>query len=148
MARQVEKRNPSISIVFTGWLDKEHLEQLYLETDLLVVPSLWPEPFAMVGLEAGLFGVPAVAFNVGGISDWLLDGVNGHLAPSPPDSSGLAEAVWKCLHDQDIYNALRRGATDRARATNMETHVAALLNVFNSVLLDANRPLREASVSE
>ena len=57
---------------------------------LLVVPSVWPEPFGSVGMAAARCGVPAAAFAVGGIPQWLHDGVNGHLAPPilrrPPDS--------------------------------------------------------------
>ena len=48
--------------------------------DLLVVPSVWPEPFGLVGPEAAHHGVPSAAFAVGGIPEWLVDGVSGHLA--------------------------------------------------------------------
>ena len=49
-----------------------------------MVPSIWPEPFGQVGPEAGLYGVPAAAFAVGGTPSWLTDGVNGRLAPGDP----------------------------------------------------------------
>ena len=59
------------------------------KADLLVVPSLWPEPFGLVGIEAGTHGVPAVAYDVGGISDWLIAGYSGELAPgNPPTVEG------------------------------------------------------------
>ena len=57
--------------------------------DLLVVPSLWPEPFGLVGLEGARSRLPAAAFAVGGIPDWLRSGVNGYLAPGdPPTPAG------------------------------------------------------------
>ena len=49
-------------------------------SDLLVVPSVWPEPFGSVGPAAAQHGIPAAAFAVGGIPQWLHEGVNGHLA--------------------------------------------------------------------
>ena len=66
--------------------------------DLLVVPSLWPEPFGLVGLEAARHRLPVAAFAVGGIPDWLRPGVNGYLAPGdPPTPGGLADAIIACL---------------------------------------------------
>ena len=48
--------------------------------DLLVVPSLWPEPYGLVGPEAAAASVPALAFDVGGIREWLIDSETGRLA--------------------------------------------------------------------
>ena len=59
---------PDIHVTFRGWLTSDVLDVLYAESDLLVLPSLWPEPLALVGLEAGRYGLPTVAFDVGGIS--------------------------------------------------------------------------------
>src|SRR5262249_47427659 len=109
----------SLKIEFTGWVDKSRLDTIYAQTDLLVVPSIWPEPFGRIGPEAGLRGIPVAAFNVGGIKDWLIDGVNGFLAPAnPPTAVGLANAVVKCLHDPDIYPKLRTEAVAIASEFN------------------------------
>jgi glycosyltransferase involved in cell wall biosynthesis len=85
---------------FTTWLPQQDCESVYRQTDLLVVPSVWPEPFGLIGPETAQYGVPAVAFAPGGIVDWLTDGVNGRLAPcDPPAAAELAEAVVKSLSD-------------------------------------------------
>ena len=63
---------------------------LLAQSDLLVLPSLWPEPFALVGLEAARHRLPVAAYAVGGIPDWLTSGENGYLAPGdPPTVDGL-----------------------------------------------------------
>ncbi|MBI3759023.1 MAG: glycosyltransferase family 4 protein, partial [Deltaproteobacteria bacterium] len=79
-ADDISRREPSIRIEFVGWKDTNALNLLFDASDLLVVPSLWPEPFGMVGPEAGMRGLPAAAFAVGGVPEWLTDGVNGALA--------------------------------------------------------------------
>jgi glycosyltransferase involved in cell wall biosynthesis len=87
-----------------------------------------------VGTEAGLFGVPAAAFDVGGIRDWLSDGVNGFLAPGiPPTAKGLAQAIIKCLRDPTIHSKLRSGAIEVAQQFNIQNHLIALLEVFSNV---------------
>ena len=90
--------------------------------------------------EAGLHGVPTAAFAVGGIPEWLNDGVNGYLAPgNPPTSSGLAEAITKCLINSETHTRLRRSAMAMARRFEMKNHLTPLLQVFESVVRNGNR---------
>ena len=59
---------------FPGWVGPERRLELLRNADVLIVPSQWPEPFGMVGVEAASVGVPAVAYRAGGIVDWLRAG--------------------------------------------------------------------------
>ncbi len=131
-AQQAQDRHAHLTVTFPGWVSTGDRDSLFAESDLLVVPSLWPEPFGMVGIEAALFGVPSAAFAVGGIPDWLCDGRNGHLAPgNPPTAGGLARSIVRCLEDESHYANLRAGAF--AESTNYTTakHLDALLEVFS-----------------
>ena len=65
-------------MTLTPWLTAAATAEALDQTDLLLVPSLWPEPFGLVGVEAARRGVPAVAFAVGGIPEWLIDGAHRH----------------------------------------------------------------------
>lgn len=123
-----------LSIEFVGWIEKPEVEMLLENCDLLVMPSLWPEPFGLVGLEAGDHGVPTAAFAVGGITDWLIDGVNGYTAPAnPATAAGLAEAIIKCLADSVRHDSLRRGAASIAQQFTLQAQARALLEVFDKV---------------
>lgn len=125
LAHQVESETSVVH--FRGWLGRAEVDQLYRDSDLLVVPSLWPEPFGAVGPEAGSFGVPAVAFGVGGIPDWLHDGVNGRLVREHGDATALAEAVAWCLSDAQRLQRLRSGAAAEASRFTIKAHGEALL---------------------
>jgi glycosyltransferase involved in cell wall biosynthesis len=130
-ASQLAAANPNLSFEFTGWLDEPSRRRVLQRTDLLIMPSLWPEPFGLAGAEAGLFGVPVVAFAVGGIPDWLHNGLNGVLAKGdPPSVKGLADAIVKCTSDEKFYQSLRRGAREQAQQFNMKDHLDALLEIF------------------
>ncbi len=130
--------NPRITIRFTGWIGEKERDELLRASDLLVIPSVWPEPFGLAGVEAGHFSVPSAAFDVGGISDWLKDGVNGHLAAGhPPTAPGLAEAIVTCLRDPAHHAQLQQGALEMARRFPVVSHVALLEAILERVLQSA-----------
>lgn len=133
-ARQIEAEDSQISIGFPGWSDEAQLSAQMQRSRLLVVPSVWPEPYGSVGMAAARYGVPAAAFAVGGIPEWLHDGVNGHLASAtPPTAAGLAEAILQCLRDPEHYAELSSGARQLAARASMQRHVPELISVFARV---------------
>jgi len=100
---------------FAGWVNPAELGAFYAAAKLVVVPSRWPEPFGMIGLEAMHYGRPVVAFNAGGISDWLQDGVTGLLAPEQ-DVKALAAAMERLLRDDELCSRMGRQAQEAVRS--------------------------------
>ncbi len=124
---QAEAEARRVSVRFLGWVDRAERERWMRQADLLAVPSVWPEPFGMVGVEAGGVGLPSVAFAVGGIPDWCEPGVSGELAPgTPPTPEGLADALVRALSNAEHHARLREGAWRVARRFSAEAHVDAL----------------------
>ncbi len=96
---------------------------------LLAMPSRLPaggfagEGFGIVYLEAGAYGKPVVAGNVGGAPDAVRDGETGLLV-DPTDPVEVAGAIVSLLQDADL--AGRLGANGRANAlAHTWPHVAA-----------------------
>jgi glycosyltransferase involved in cell wall biosynthesis len=119
---------------FLGWVQGSARTKLLRSADLLAVPSTWPEPFGLVGIEAGCVGVPAVAFRLGGIPDWLVPGKSGELAPGEaPAAPALADAVVRALHDGNHWNRLRQGAWNIARHFTRERHLDRLEAILERV---------------
>lgn len=134
-ANEVLGNHTEISVTFAGWLSGSRMQELYRQADLFVLPSLWPEPFGKVGPEAGLFGVPAVAFPVGGVRAWLENGVNGVLADSgPPSASVFAKAATAVLEDETRWRRLSIGSIQNAARFEVSRHVDALESIFQTVL--------------
>jgi glycosyltransferase involved in cell wall biosynthesis len=120
-------RQPNFKVAFTGWLSDAGCMASVDDAHLLLVPSCWPEPFGMVGVEAALRGVPAVAFAVGGIPEWLTDGINGKLVPAdPPDAVRFADAIIACLADAAGFERMRARCRDMARRFSVDAHVTKL----------------------
>lgn len=121
-------------IQFTGWQSHSELGKYYRQARVVVVPSVWPEPFCIVGIEAMSYGKPVVAFDVGGISDWLEDSQTGFLVPRQ-DVMGLAQKIEILLKDKEL--AEKFGKQGRVNAENRFTkdiHLKKLMQVFESIL--------------
>lgn len=129
-ARDIEARCP-VSIEFTGWVEAAARSALLARTRVLVVPSRWPEPFGLVGLEAAQHGVPAVAFDVGGVREWLQDDVNGLLVTPEGGRSTLAQAIATVLRDPAMRARLSAGAQAAAARLNACAHITELERVLS-----------------
>ncbi len=84
-------------IELVGWTDQ--VEKYYQSCDLVIVPSRWQEPFGLIGIEAFSRKKAVVAFNVGGISDWLKHEENGILV-----KKHTPEALAKALEYAHSHN--------------------------------------------
>ena len=98
-------------INFAGWVEHASLHDRLRQSNFVVVPSRWPEPFGMVGIEAMSRGRAVVAFATGGIPDWLEDGVTGLLA-RPGDAASLAAGMQRLLDDPGLSQAMGRAGQE------------------------------------
>ena len=121
-----------IEVKAPGWLDAGARTDLLSRSRLLAVPSVWPEPFGLVGLEAAALGVPAVAFDTGGISEWLTDGVNGTLVDPAGGAAALGHAIAALLADPAGLARLSTGALNVARRLDVDAHLSRLEAVFET----------------
>ena len=123
-------------VIFHGWKSHEELAELYRTCCFLVVPSVWPEPFGICGIEAAFFGKPAVAFNVGGISEWLIDGETGFLV-EPYNKAKMADRIMALLADDDLRRRMGKRARELAlEKYSPEKHIERLLTIFKRAIAD------------
>jgi len=124
---------------FAGWLTEYDLEQAYATAALVAVPSLWPDPYAMVGPEAMIRGRPVVAYASGGIPEWIIPGQTGLSVPTG-DIPGLASALRKLLTDADRREAMgRRGRDWVIAAHDPDNHVRDLGAVIRHAIATYQR---------
>jgi glycosyltransferase involved in cell wall biosynthesis len=90
---------------------------------VVIVPSIFPEPFGLVATEAMAVGTPVVASAVGGLPDVLDHGRAGVLVP-PGDPTALRRAVVELLVDPDRRAAL--AAAGRRQAARLDGSEAML----------------------
>jgi glycosyltransferase involved in cell wall biosynthesis len=96
------------AVEFRGWLGRAETQALIASAACLALPSVWPEPCGLAGLEAVAADVPVAAFDVGGIREWLVPGLNGELASAaPPSALGLAGALQRALALRESWDSTR-----------------------------------------
>ena len=132
MQRLARRTGVERRVSFKGWLDAEKLAQELADASVVVIPSLWPEPFGLVGIEALAAGRPVIASATGGVEDWLDDGVSG-LCVKPGDVLDLARALNELLADPE--RQMKMGLAGREAVNSRfsaERHISALLDAYAS----------------
>ena len=93
------------AVTFLGYVPSKKMPGLMQSCDILVVPSVWPEPFARVVLEGMINHMTLVVTPTGGTGEIVEDGKNGLSFPAG-DSFALAERVARLAADPDMRHKL------------------------------------------
>jgi glycosyltransferase involved in cell wall biosynthesis len=98
-----------------------------------LVPSIWPEPFGIVSLEAMALGRPLIGSRTGGIVDCVADGLTGLLVP-PGDPVALRGAIVRLLDNAALREDLGRAAREHAASFRASAVVPRVEALYRHVL--------------
>lgn len=100
-------------VTFTSFVARPDLPGILRASDVVVVPSVWPEPFALTVLEGMAAGAAVVASTAGGITEQLGDaGI-----PVPPgDVDALAGVLEHLADDPAALTAAQQRCREHAAA--------------------------------
>lgn len=115
-----EKLQLGKNVSFLGFVDNTTRDSSYKKCSVFVLPSIWPETFGKVGIEAMSVGRPVVATDVGGVRDWLHDGKNGYLVP-PNNPEMLAEKIINILSSKTTATKFSKQAEKTAQEFSIES---------------------------
>lgn len=140
---RLEKLTLSIGVShlvkFVGKVNTHELIRYYKTCSLIGIPSLWPEAFGLSGVEAMAYGKPVVAYNTGGINEWLIDGVTGYLV-SPGDIKELADKINLVLSDPDSAKSMGRAGRERVvELFPAKKHATKMLNIYKQAVENSNK---------
>jgi UDP-glucose:(heptosyl)LPS alpha-1,3-glucosyltransferase len=139
--RLAEQLGVSDRVIFAG--ARSDLPTIYPAADVFVLPTLY-ETFALVCLEAMASGLPVLASPVGGIEDYLIDGVNGfHIRR---DSADIAEKLDRVLSDPSLLARVRQRGLATAKDYAWEKIAKQYLRLFDELMAEGVRgPQQSAS---
>jgi glycosyltransferase involved in cell wall biosynthesis len=107
----------------------DRMAELYRSAYILVLPSV-VEGFPTTVLEAGAFGVPAIATDTIGNRDAVIHGETGLLVP-PNDEKALAEAIFGLAQDPALRNRLGQSAFNRSREFTIDRTADAFVRTLS-----------------
>src|SRR5665648_1288137 len=131
--RSTLSSSSAASDVYKRQILYSEVEKYYKKANIVIVTSVWPEPFGLIGSEAMSVGRPVIGTKVGGIPEWLEDGETGYLV-EPGDPKQIAENVIKLLSDRKLMEKIGRNAMEKAKRFNIKKHVEEIEKVYKNVI--------------
>ncbi|MHC1698701.1 MAG: glycosyltransferase family 4 protein [Geobacteraceae bacterium] len=119
-------------VSFHGFVTGDEKEQLFAESDCLILPSVWYDNSPVVIYESFSWGMPVIASQIGGIPELVSDGHNGLLVP-PGDVNQLACAMESMVSDRARRAEMSQHALCSARNYAFDRHFDRLLKIMQNV---------------
>ncbi|GHO92161.1 LPS biosynthesis RfbU related protein [Reticulibacter mediterranei] len=98
-----------------------------------VVPSIWPEPFGQVAVEAMMCGKPVIASAIGGLRDVVVDGESGLLV-EPGNANALKDAIRDLLLHPDKREQMGLVGKKRAHLFTVGTVANRIEEIYADLL--------------
>lgn len=124
---------------FAASLGREEMMEEYGKATICIMPSMIPEAFGVVGIEALACGTPVIAFDSGGVREWMRDGEYGFMVPTG-DFGAMREKIILLLEDRGLRRRL--GGRGRAAVTveyAQEEHIRTLVEALEAAIRDRKR---------
>jgi glycosyltransferase involved in cell wall biosynthesis len=124
---------PPANVVVLGPRPHAEVMAAWARCSVAVVPSILPEPFGLVTLEAMATGRPVIASGHGGLTDVVADGESGLLVP-PGDARALGAALGLLLADADLRASMGEAGRRRAARFTPAVVLPALEEAYGRVV--------------
>jgi glycosyltransferase involved in cell wall biosynthesis len=130
LRRMVTQAGLDEQVTFLGHVPAEEMPRLLQQFDVLLIPSIWPEPFSRMLLEGMISGLVVVATSTGGTPEIVTDDENGLLF-APGDAEGLARGLLRLTADPTLRCRLaqagRQTVIERYTETTMMDEIEGYL---------------------
>jgi glycosyltransferase involved in cell wall biosynthesis len=127
------------------WVGRQTIDQIYRlmgQASAILFPSEWYETFGRVVIEAYARSTPAIASNLGAISELVEPGETGYLF-EPGDPESLANAAQKIWQDQSYAREMgRNGRRLFDERYTVEKHLSRVDEIYQQVTGGASLPGR------
>ena len=105
----------------------------YMQSHLMLIPSLWDEPFGLVSVEAQSCYLPCIYSGGGGLVETHIEGVTGIQLRNPENPEEIVEAVRTLQADPVRYHEMRLAAHQNAQRFGIERMVEGYCALYEEV---------------
>lgn len=122
---KISNNNLGENIIIHDYLTDKELIEIYQRAGLFVFASL-VEGFGLVLLEAMSKGLPAIAYDVNGVKDVIINNVNGYLV-KPFDYRDFKNKILSLNKNNRVYQQMSINAIKRTHDFNWDQSVKNLV---------------------
>jgi glycosyltransferase involved in cell wall biosynthesis len=126
-------------MTFHGVVVGAEKEALLGNSDVVVVPSVWPEAFGLVTIEALAAGTPVIASEVGALPELVRHGETGYVLPTG-DVPAWTEALCRLAERPDVVRSMRPACFDAAQHYSLDSVVDQYVRLYERTLKKAEAP--------
>ncbi|MCF7908153.1 MAG: glycosyltransferase family 4 protein [Candidatus Omnitrophica bacterium] len=127
-------RRSDLAIYQLGYFyDEESLANVYSAADVVVIPSL-EEAFGLLLLESMACGIPAVAFNIGGINEIMVPNETGLWAEVKNSQELAAKIAWLINHPQERQRLGHHARERVEKKYALKNQVAHYINLYQEII--------------
>ncbi|RLI90524.1 MAG: hypothetical protein DRO95_06045 [Candidatus Altiarchaeales archaeon] len=108
------------------------IPKIYQEHDIVVFPSLVPESFGRVAIEAMASGKPVIASRIGGVIDIIKENKNGILV-EPGSIEELKNAIEKLIQDSELRNKIGKKGREMAHMYSEDKIAKKIIKVYQKM---------------
>lgn len=112
-------------VEFVGKVSGQEVGAWYERSDVVVVPSIWPEPAGLVVPEARALGKPVVVFDSGGLPEWRqwMDGIYVSRHADAPHLADTVEMAWQDMRAGTAGSAEARSPTGAGGSADIQHRI-------------------------
>lgn len=128
----------SSNLAFKGYLFPEQIKNYYLNSQVLIVPSLCAENMPLSVLEAYFFSLPVIASDSFGLKELVQDKGTGFLFKrgSPED---LSKKIIAFLSDASLQQDMRENIVKKINKFSSEVHFSELMKIYKMFIASCRR---------
>lgn len=127
----ISEKQLSDKIQLLGQVEK--MENFYDHIDIFVLPSIQPEPFGLVVIEAMEYGIPVVATNHGGPTEIIANGTDGYLVDfQKPDE--MAQRIEELIEDAVLRKQMgKNGQAKKRKMFSLDEMITRMQDIYDTI---------------
>lgn len=118
-------------LTFTGLVTLDKMQKIYEKSHVFVLPS-FAEGMAQVGIEAMACGLPIICTYNSGVSDLVVNGVNGFIIPAG-DADALVQRMNWFIENKDMILLMGENAKKTASKYTWDNYEKCIVKVVEEL---------------
>ncbi len=111
-------------------VDYSMVPKIYAGSDIVVFPSIWPEPFGRIAIEAMASSKPVIASEIGAIPEIVK---NAGILVKPGDIDGLRKAIIRLIKNKNIRTYLGNKGRKIAKRYSVESVTRQIIEYYKKI---------------